>query len=197
MSLTTSALLLSRFYALPIDVANLVVAYAVDDKQLWVPVFNATNARLMRRLVNPCAYRCINDILEVRSFGQSFLGPLHAVIYNGIRIEQCRWGLTAYRSIARSDSASFVVSLYAIIELPSGMRDYLAISCVYSLVGCLGGLIRGTVYRPYLDEELPITSFQYKNNVMLVDFLDIHGEWELDPNLNIFDFDVHTPNIWD
>jgi hypothetical protein len=60
--------------------------------------------------------------------------------------------------------------------------------------------IKGTVYRPYLDEwsrETAITSFQFINDVMYVNFVDIHGAWELDPALNLFDFDVHTPNLWD
>jgi len=32
---------------------------------------------------------------------------------------------------------------------------------------------------------------------MTVAFTDIHGQWELNPALNVFDFDVHTPNLWD
>ena len=195
------ALLLSRSFSMPTDVANLVVAYAASDKQPWIPVVDPVSGRVARRVVNPAAYPLLRTVLSVHSFGQMMMAPLVSVVYNGVRVDQCRWGITGYESIAASDAPTFLVSFYVILEMPySNQRDSIQMTSLYSMTEGLYGLVRGTVYRPYLDEwsrESTITSFQFRNDVMYVQFLDIHGEWELDPALNLFDFDAHTPNLWD
>ena len=195
------ALLLSRSFSMPTDVANLVVAYAASDKQPWIPVVDPVSGRVARRVVNPAAYPLLRTVLSVHSFGQMMMAPLVSVVYNGVRVDQCRWGITGYESIAASDAPTFLVSFYVILEMPySNQRDSIQMTSLYSMTEGLYGLVRGTVYRPYLDEwsrESTITSCQFRNDVMYVQFLDIHGEWELDPALNLFDFDAHTPNLWD
>ena len=196
------AFLLSRSFSLPTDVANLVVAYAASDKQPWIPVVDPVSGRVARRAVNHAAYPLLRTVVSAHSFAQSvFDVPLRAVVYNGVRVDQCRWGLTGYESVFASDAPTFLVSFYVMLEMPySNHRDTLQMTSLYSMAEGMNGLVRGTVYRPYLDEwsrESAITSFQIQNDVMYVGFLDIHGAWELDPALNLFDFDAHTPNLWD
>jgi hypothetical protein len=204
MSLATSALLLSRCFtsrgfSLPTDVANLVVAFAATDKQPWIPLIDPVSGRIVRRAVNPVAFPRLQNMLEAHSFGQTMLDPLSAVVYNGVRHTGCRCGLAGYSSIPSGEVPTFIVRLHVFLELPSGQMDSMMVLGLYSFSSGIR-FIKGWVYRPYLDEwsrETAITSFQIVNDVMYVNFVDIHGAWELDPALNIWDFDAHTPNIWD
>jgi len=81
--------------------------------------------------------------------------------------------------------------------------DYLSLYYAYSHIKGVQTrrLISGTLYRPsQLDEwgrEQTITSFRYENDVMYLEFLDVHGEWVVDAALGMMNFEVNVANMWD
>ena len=201
MSLTTSFVLLSRVLGLPCDVVNIVLSYSASELQPWVPVFDH-NGKVVYRKVNPEAFSRLLNTVGHHLFSRWFLDSVHTVVYNGLvwNSDCCSRVL----SCSQSDNGTHIFHVY--IEIRSGTlvdspADYLSMYYAYSHINEVQTrrLISGTLYRPsQLDEwgrEQHITSFRYENDVMYLEFLDIHAEWVFDAALGVMNFEVDVVNI--
>ena len=180
---------------------NLILAYAVADPDKRVPSFDS-NGRL-RWKWNVRSFGNLTTTLREHSFGQQFLRIAHSVVYNvDVRHDGCQTRVLRARV---NGSHTLDLTLYSKIELAPNVFDYLWVSYVYDRQQprnpSLRKLISGTLYRPsQMDawgKEQMITSFRFERDTMWIEFLDIHGDWVVDPHTGLLQFEVHFLNRGD
>lgn len=170
MSLTTSAICLSTYLGIPIDVTNAIVQYATPNETKWIPQSNS-NGEFTKK-INFSAYFNLLNMFAVRP--NVLLGVrTHTLVLDN----NLHYTATTYVQSARElENGRIEITLYATVEVSTNLYDYYTIVYNQNNIDTRVTFSNGTMHG-FAGELRPILNFSTQGNVI---FVDIFGYAEND-----------------
>ena len=173
MSLTTSAICLSTYLGIPIDVTNAIVQYATPDETKWIPQSNS-NGEFTKK-INFSAYFNLLNMFAVRPNVLLGVRTHTLVLDNG-----SRYTATTYVQSARElENSCIEITIYVTAEVRPNLYDYYTIVYNQNNIDNRVTFLKGTMHWFAIDQSLPISNFSIHGNVIFANVFDA-DETEID-----------------
>ena len=188
MSITTASIFISNYLGLPIDIANCIARYVGTEK--WIPQYDTKNN--LDRKVNPAYFDELTNICDnhpAMASGRT----THAIVFNhSLRYDTAN---TVVQRRCVCYNGDIKITIYTSIEIARNVFDYLSITYVVSAYSTpVRQFLQGTLHCPSellsWSQQQQVTSFYMENDVMFVNYRDLHVQFVWNNELNIGEYIV-------